>query len=235
MEIEPLLIGTFHKTGTTLFRGILRDLSAKYGMKVWHSSRSPDQPSQWDVCFNWHSAFENIEIDPRKYPTLVIVRDPRDVVISAAHYHMKSTEKWLHRPNEQFDGMTYQQKINSLPDMHARFLFEMNHSAANVIRQMIARRSDPAYSAAKFVGLETLMADVDLIAFTGVFTFLGFKGPALDNALQCAVDNSVFAGKRSKHMRDPSAAQWRSVFDDKLSAEFHNRFGDAPAILGYPS
>lgn len=233
IEVEPFLVGTFHKTGTTLFGGILNCLSKRHGLSIWNCKLTPEQPKAWDVAFNWHTTFAQDDIDPRQYPTVVVVRDPRDVIISSAHYHMKSSEDWLHIPREEFEGSTYQEEINHLKSMRERYLFEMDHAAAHTIAQMASRKSDPSYSAAKFVTLEALMTDVDMILFTDVFTHLGFKGPDLQAALGCAEINSVFAGKRNDHMRDPRAEQWREIFDSDLHAKFNSRFPDVTALLGY--
>ncbi len=233
IKIEPCLIGTFHKTGTVLFQNILRDLSKQHGVEVWNSGQSADAPAHWDIMFEWSSAFSNFGIDPAKYPTLIVIRDPRDVVISSAHYHMKSAEAWLHIPKEKFEGRTYQEQINSLADMRARYLFEMDHKAGAVIREMVKRKQDPAYSQALFVTLESLVSDVDLVTYRKLFTHLGFDQHSLQAALDCALKNSVFAGKHNQHVRDPRPKQWLKIFDAELNSEFQERFGNSAKLLGY--
>ncbi len=230
---QPCLIGTFHKTGTTLFNNILRQLEKTAGLIVWNPDRGPKPEAQWDVCFNWHSNFGAIDVWPENHPTTIVVRDPRDVVISSAYYHMKSTEGWLHVERPEFDGMTYQQKINSLVDMKSRFLFEMEHTAKDNIRAMLNRKSDPAFRDALFVRLEDLVDDVELKFFSQIFSHLSFSGSGLTAALDAAHRMSLFSGHTNKHVRDPKPAQWLSQFDDELHHAFTDRFGNAAERLGY--
>lgn len=233
IKVKPFLVGTFHKTGTVLLLSILRDLGKRHGVAVWNCSRDQHPPLSWDVMFSEKSEFKHLGVDPAAYPTLIVIRDPRDVIISSAYYHMKSAETWLHEPEEKFNGRTYQEEINRLSDMRERFLFEMDHSAGATIRSMVALKNDPAFANARFVHLETLMTDFNLVAYREAFSFLGIATEDLPAVLDCAEKNSVFAGKRNKHIRDPRPAQWRELFDSDLHAQFESRFCEATAILGY--
>jgi len=233
IKVKPFLVGTFHKTGTVLLLSILRDLGNRHGVAVWNCSRDQHPPLSWDVMFSEKSKFKHLGVDPTAYPTLIVIRDPRDVIISSAYYHMKSAETWLHEPEEKFNGRTYQEEINRLSDMRERFLFEMDHSAGATIRSMVALKNDPAFANARFVHLETLMTDFNLVAYREAFSFLGIATEDLPAVLDCAEQNSVFAGKRNKHIRDPRPAQWRELFDSDLHAQFGSRFCEATAILGY--
>jgi hypothetical protein len=233
IKVKPFLVGTFHKTGTVLLLSILRDLGNRHGVAVWNCSRDQHPPLSWDVMFSEESEFKHLGVDPAAYPELIVIRDPRDVIISSAYYHMKSAETWLHEPKEEFNGRTYQEEINSLDDMWARFLFEMDHSGGATVCAMMARKKDSAFAKAHFVHLEALMTDEDLVAYREAFSFLGFTSQDLSSALDCAERNSVFAGRRNKHMRDPRPAQWRELFDSDLQAEFNIRYPNAIEILGY--
>jgi hypothetical protein len=65
-----------------------------------------------------------------------VVRDPRDIAISAADYHVRSKEPWLLVPQTQFGGMTYQERIAAYDQLDDRVLFEIEHSSAATVHEI---------------------------------------------------------------------------------------------------
>ena len=156
------------------------------------------------------------------------------VVVSGAKYHLKSDEAWLHVPQEQFAGLTYQEKIRSLENDRDRFLFEMDHCAGWTIREMIDWQHH-GYSWCKTFKLEELMTDVGLDHYFAMFRFLGFEGFSLITCLDIACRNSVFGGVQSAsgHIRSRTPEDWKHYFDDKLSERFDAMFPGSVEKLGY--
>jgi len=229
-------IGTFHKTGTALIEHTLRRARRTGHVRTWVTYEGPE-PDEWDVAFERHAhkLARTIDPDPARARYAIVVRDPRDVVVSAAHYHMHSGEKWLHKPRDDFGGMTYQQRILALPDMEHRYLFEIDHSAGSQVRGMLSLPYDlPSVTRTT---LEQLVTDHDLHEFRRVFCFLGFSGDTLDGLLDAAERNSLFSGKvrPSAHARDGRPAQWVHAFTPRVTEKFEQVLGDAPQRLGYPA
>lgn len=195
------------------------------------------EPDHWDVAFDFHSTFffDAFEPDADLARYVICVRDPRDIVVSAAYYHMKSDEEWLHKPLPRFSGLTYQQKINSLPDMTARFHFEMENSAGSAIEKML--RTPFGAPSLYLTRLETLVEDYDLEEYRRIFDFLAFPPDLRDALVQIAHDKSLFSGKvrSSRHVRSGKPAQYLTEFDDETLALFKATFGDAAERLGYPA
>lgn len=166
---------------------------------------------------------------------LHVIRDPRDIAISSMHYHQKSDEKWLHRPDERFGGKTYQQTLNSLPDDKARMIFEMDHSSGETIRGMCAW---PYGRADCFeTKYETLLTKGE-VEFEKAACHLGLTGAEVDVAVSEFLENSLFGGARDKigkhvHTRSGATEQWRDVFDDDLTRAFLHRFPTALSRLSY--
>ena len=162
-----------------------------------------------------------------------IVRDPRDVLISATHYHLRARERWLHLPRPRFGGGTYQEAIRSAGTIRDALLFELRHRTRRVIRGMT---SFPRLPGVPTITYESLIADDALLTFEEMFSFLGFSGPTLEVALKCAIDNSIAlnaARPRSGHIRSGKPEQWREVFDRGLGQRFAAEAGDALIALGY--
>eukprot|EP00899_Mesostigma_viride_P028874 jgi/Mesvir1/9171/Mv06911-RA.1 len=52
---------------------------------------------------------------PKGFRAVVHVRDPRDLVVSGYFYHLAANEAWLLEPKEWFDGLSYQEYLQSVP------------------------------------------------------------------------------------------------------------------------
>lgn len=241
-------MGTFHKTGTVLFRGVLHQAKAEGLLTPWlffRRERKIPEPRYWSVAFDRNAVrlLDSIEPDPDKARYVFCIRDPRDVIVSAAYYHCRSKEPWLHIPRDEFDGLTYQEKINSLPDAQARFVFEMtnqdaefrNRCANGVISAMLRVPQDvPSVYVTR---METLVEDTELVEYRRIFDHLCFEGKKRDRLLEIAHANSLFSKKPEKadHVRSGGrAAQYKSEFSNETMAMYLELFPDAAARLGYP-
>ena len=166
-----------------------------------------------------------------------IIRDPRDIVISAAHYHCRSDEAWLHIKRPYLDGKTYAQAINALKTDTEKYRFELAHTSARVIAQMVnasGKQKLDAFIEGNFLTIryEDLIVDSDLREVEKICKFLRlpFKRVApifVKKSLFGAQDKSV------KHIRSGQPQQWR----DKFTPEFANEFAEAQQhaleTLGY--
>lgn len=225
-----ILVGTHHKTGTVWMASIFKQLCNELGL-VYYGGLEENIPATFDVWFEDHSRFgEHMMNDG--WRGLHIIRDPRDVIVSACFYHQKSSEPQLHVPKKEFRGMTYQEKLCSFPTVDDQLLFSMENSAGSTVRDIVSWD----YRQSNFLNVkyEDLMTDVDLLLFHRIFTFLGFPGEAIPCALQSAYDNSLFSGKVSTgHIRSGKSQQWRSYFKPVHKSRFQELFGDALVKLGY--
>jgi len=170
-----------------------------------------------------------------------LIRDPRDVVISGMHYHRKSEEPQLHKTRDEFGGLTYQQKINSLPDDHSRYLFEMDNTAGKTIRSMLAW--DYSKLESFEVKYEDLIEDTETSLFAEISAHLGFSGDEITQCRDAFWRNSLFGTDVKKkswkpdlkqtHVRSGRKRQWEKSFDKPLARAFLERFPDALVKLGY--
>jgi hypothetical protein len=229
-------IGTFHKTGTALFESILLN-ARESGLLVPWLMHEEAAPEAWDVAFDYHTKTlsRSLEPNPDEARYVICIRDPRDMIVSSAYYHCQAEEEWLHKPDPRFGGMTYQEKINSLPTMTDRFLFEMEHSARGQVQGMLAV---PMQAPSVLITrLETLVQDYELWEFHKIFAHLRFDAGVMVELMKYAYANSLFSGniKRTVHARSGKPAQYLTEFDDRAMARFTEVFGDAAVRLGYPA
>ena len=232
--MDRIFVGTFHKTGTSLMLNLCRDLARTRGLVLYRRARDPGlERGAWDICFDHESRFDDL---PARQPHrgVLCLRDPRDVVVSATHYHLRSDEKFLHRPEPRFEGRTYQQALAALPGLEQRLSFEMRHRSGETIRHML--RATAAYPGFYRTRLEWLIVADAPDEWRRVFAALGFPATDLPALLQLAARRSVAnpgALVRPGHARGGSGGEWRDVFTPALREEFAGLFGDAAARLGY--
>lgn len=228
---NKVLVGTHHKTGTVWMKKIFTQSCNQLKLKFF-LGKLDEVPPDFNVFLQDHSQFDLDKLDT-EYKGLHIIRDPRDIIISGCFYHQKSHEKWLHAAQDQFGGLTYQQKINSYDSLDDRILFEMENSSLWNINQITNwNYTNPAFFEAKY---EDLIADVDLLLFHEIFTFLGFSGSVIPEILKIAYDNSIFSGnlRKSVHVRSARSKQWEKYFKPEHRARFVELYEDTLIKLGY--
>ncbi len=228
---HKILIGTHHKTGTIWLGSIFNEICFIHSLIFHHrirvhNGKKENLPTHYDIYFENHSAFDLDSIGT-PFRGLHMIRDPRDVIISGCFYHQKAVEKWLHLPRKEFQGLTYQQKINSYNNIDDQILFEMKNYGRKTIEDMLLW--DYTYSSFYEIKYENLILDTDLNLFHKIFIFLGFPGKTIPYLLLIAHKNSLFSGKinHSTHIRSGKSGQWKKYFKPIHQTRFFDLFGDA--------
>jgi hypothetical protein len=186
-----------------------------------------------DVIHDTHSVIDFKEIST-PFRGIHVRRDPRDLLVSSAHYHLKSSEKWLHEEGHWgLHGTTYQQELLALNTMEERLLFEIDHAGGGNIKQMASWD----YSRPEFVELryEAIVAPDGFRYFresldqSGLFELN--ECMLLEKLFRIFSTQGVLAHKR--HIRNPRPSQWKESFTPAVEDRFHKRFGQALNKLGY--
>lgn len=235
-DVPPrMLVGTFHKSGTILMRKILLRIATQLGYRLWAPSKYPP-PVEWDIMFHPHSVF-GPQVLAAPHRGAVVIRDPRDIIISGAFYHARTDsdrDPWIYEPNPKLGGRSYYEAIAALPTDAEKFLFEMDNFGLSTINRMRPYVDIPPEFI--HVRFENLTTDVELHEFRRLFSWLGIRETDMARALKIAEQLSVFSGKvQDKHVRSGKPAQWRQHFTPELHRAFRERFGDIAERFGYPS
>lgn len=234
------LVATHHKTGSVWMRTVFKLIATETGVPFINLSKrrtlDADRLPESAILFSDHSDFSGCAwlLEHPRSRIMHVIRDPRDVIISAMHYHRKAKESWLHLPRKGLGGLTYQQKLNRLPDDRARYLFEMERTSRRVIRDM--QKWDYTRTNSLECKYEDMIADVGMELVSEVLRHLGFEAGELEACRQIFWKNSLFGelrGSQSVHIRSGALRQWPGTFDESLAAAFLEQFPDALVQLGY--
>lgn len=227
---RKIVVATHHKTGTLWMKRTFDKLSSSLGLTFCDVDMD-GLNAEADVLFDQHSNFAATYSGD--FRGLHLIRDPRDVVISAMHYHRESAEEWLHLPRDDFGGLTYQQKLNSL-DPEDQFVLEMTTFSRRTIEQMLEWRYDQErFYEAKY---ERLIVDVGAIEFGKILNFLGVSGIDAFQGMAIFRAGSLFGPSPPRtrgHIRDGRKEQWRTFYRRHHGVLFLDTFGDALVRLGY--
>lgn len=235
-----LIVATHHKTGTVWMDGVFKAIAGELGVQfldyVAEGSQLEQRLGAPFILFNHESDFrahpELLERDDVRI--LHIIRDPRDVLISAMHYHKGAGESWLHQPAPRYRGQTYQRALRGQRSKFDQYVFEMENSTGctlNDMRQWRYGRTN-CFEAR----YEDLRRDRDLSYWRGITAFLGLDEAEQAIAARCFWQNSLFGGLPrlgNKHVRSGAVAQWRHEFTLRLGLAFLQRFPGLLQTLAY--
>lgn len=245
-------VGTYHKTGTVWMQKVFRAMARRLDVLTFKNISQSILPWKDEaelvgimsetiagaeaaggkaVFFQSHSKLPSEGFEELR--GFRVVRDPRDLILSAARYHVRAAEPWLHRPNARFDGKTYSEAINACATFEDQVRFEMDNAGGRIIRNMAAFPRPEAIVAVKY---EDLIVDEETECFGGLLEAAGFDPREVKAGRKAFWAQSLFGGmkeKRPKHVTNGAAEQWRTQFPDTLIDPFHDEFGDQLAVLGY--
>ena len=90
-----------------------------------------------------------------------------------------------------------------------------------------------ARPAADIFRYEALVTDHSLQAFTALFSHLGFGGEKISALTRIALQNSLFGGATSPHVRNGAPIQWKTAFSHEMRRRFAAQYDQAAVDLGY--
>ncbi|HEY3776695.1 MAG TPA: sulfotransferase domain-containing protein [Rhizomicrobium sp.] len=232
------VIATHHKTGTAWMSKVFRAIAARLDIPVIHAAKRVVHPEDVPIpaiVLNDHSDFSQCEwmFTDANTRLLHLIRDPRDVIISAMHYHRTAREPWLHKPRSKFGQQSYQQRLNGLGDEHSQYIWEMDNTGLRIINAM--RKWNYSMKHTIELRYEDLINDIGGDLFSTAVAHLGFIGPEI-GVCRREFGKRHLSNKRkatSHHVRSGEARQWEPIYDAALAEAFINRFGDVLIDLGY--
>jgi hypothetical protein len=230
-----------HKVGTVWFQRVLSTVAGFYGLRFTEvpvaddvAGARPTLPPDIDVVvFDRATDFSPLDLGAQTLRISHLIRDPRDVVVSGYHYHLRTNESWVHEPKERYGGRTYQEFLQSI-DEHAGLMAEIERCARSTLAEMAAW---PYAQAAVLELRYEDMVDNEMETFTRLFRFYGFNATAIARGLaivgQFSRRHGVPAGEADPHIRSGRPGEWRQAFGTDHVERFKELTGDLVVRLGY--
>tara|TARA_B000000557_G_C20761543_1_gene437566 strand:- start:361 stop:1098 length:738 start_codon:yes stop_codon:yes gene_type:complete len=237
MNIIPIL--THHKTGTTFWRELVSDIFESQNIikinrkNIYKFDELVIQSNDSDayrILLDSHSLIDREFYETNKLKGIHSFRNPKNILISATRYHQKSKEKWLHRPQERFDGKTYQQKINSFNNLENKIIFEMNNSSKKIIKSVMkVFKYDNFYN----VDLDKVSTDSSMEDLKSIYNFLDIKTKlnlSQDDWLEVCAKHCLWNIKNiPSHVTSSSPGNKENIdeyFTNNIKDEFLSIFGE---------
>lgn len=224
----------YHKVGTAWFIRILSAVARYYGLKFQQCHQSYISRDT-DIFLEYGS-----QVQPSKLPYFLgshMIRDPRDIVISAYFYHLWTKEEWANIPQSGLSGKTYKEYLNSF-NQEAGLLAEMEGISKEIIESMTQwDYSNPYFFEIRY---EDIIRDEET-TFYQIFKHYGFHEEAIQICLSIASKFSFKNKSKRKlgqvkgksHLRSGQPKQWASMFTDTHKKRFKELFGNVLIKLGY--
>jgi hypothetical protein len=230
-----------HKVGTVWFQRVLSTVAGFYGLRFTEVPASYGASGPVDrlasdvniVVYDRANDFRPQDVGARAYRGSHLIRDPRDVVVSGYHYHLRTDEAWVREPKDRFGGLSYQAFLDAA-DEHDGLMAEIERCA----RSSIAEMDEWSYSRSEILELryEDAIAN-EVGTFTRLFRFYGFTDSAVGQGLkiveQFSRGHGAQAGDADPHVRSGEPGEWRRYFDAEHIARFKELTGDLVVRLGY--
>ena len=241
-----LCVGTHHKTGTIwmrqVFKAIARILEIPFQVVLGNDFAKNIKDGERIFLANWSSKFPKEVTNRADARILHMIRDPRDVLLSGARYHLvgpKEGETFLHTPREDLAGLSYQEHMKSLSS-DEQLVFEMDNKHAETLSEMM----DWDYDRINSIELryEEMMLDTDCDAFDQVLRLMGFKGKEVRVGKRVFWNRSLFGGmaksdnrndRMNLHVASGKIAQWRTKMPKSIAVLYAEKFGEDLVTLGY--
>ncbi|MCR9260207.1 MAG: sulfotransferase domain-containing protein [Pseudomonadaceae bacterium] len=240
-----VVVATHHKSGTNWMGGVFQMIAQELGVPYVHLSqissvrdrqakvdKAPDPNKSPHIYFYAYGRFPKLNAGRSKFRGIHVVRDPRDMILSASKYHTWSEETWLHQPLDEFSGLTYQQKINSFKDPIDRLRFEMLNNSSKIIGKMTEFEN---YDCMADVRYEDMRRDMNLLSWHKICLLLGFEAQDLPACFNAFLKHSIQFGEvnSKKHIQDTAVTRWKEKFPAELLEEVDERFEGAIKRFGY--
>ncbi len=169
------VVGTHHKTGSKFFSKTLKTLKRLTGLRLWldtkHNQRQLRLPEQWD-CYFQNNCHWRLNLDALDFRGIHSTRNPARLILSSVRYHLRTDERWAHKPQQEFSGLTYAEKLRSLNSLDDQICFEIEHVAGRTIRRMLEVNADPRFLP---VDLDRISSDPEMDDLKTSHSFCGLQ------------------------------------------------------------
>ena len=228
---------THHKIMTVYFLNVFNAFAKRYGLSAGSSMATEQEKAHSDLLVEWqHDAYPPRDDHPAGGSH--IIRHPKDLLVSAYYYHLRTHESWCHEIPSPYDcvpqDQSYQQALQAL-DLEQGLLFELWGSTGRTLRHFAQWRYDrPNIMELRY---EEVLGN-ESSTFAALFAWYGFDQEAARTAGELAAARSAARLGRDtslgQHRRPGShVGQWREVLPASVNEYMDHTYGQLLLRLGY--
>ena len=217
---------------------VLERVAKEYDLAVEKNNRRVVSVApKTSILFTLHS-----HLDFRALPGFTgshLIRDPRDAIVSGYHYHLWTNESWAHEPKDEYNGLSYQQKLNSISkDDGLTLEIQRFQRYAKTFRLLDWNYDDERFFEIKYENLIENEAET----FAKLFEHYGFSDAAIDRCVNLAAEVSfekiakqVTDDQGNSHLRSGKAGQWRDQLNHNHCQLIKQNLANLLIHMGYES
>jgi hypothetical protein len=226
---------SYHKVGTVWFKRILHAVARHHGLNF--EVVGPDSaPSPLTDIFLQRKSKIDLGNLP-SYRGSHIVRDPRDIVVSAYKYHLWTSEALVHEPRTEFGERSYQQELLRLNESDGLAL-EIERCAPQFADMSQWDYTNPNISEVRF---EDVRSD-EQSEFARIFRHYGFTEEVVARSLSFVEYFSFNKSKQRQearghtgpsHLRSAIPGEWEEVLEPRHKDRIKELCGEFLIHRGY--
>jgi hypothetical protein len=223
---NKIVITVYHKSGTVLLKKLFSHIALVSGMKIDFRDDYKFSPSI-EILFLQHTRVSSPPLDD--YRGCHMIRDPRDIIVSSYNYHLVSDERWLHKPQERYEGKSYAEYLAGF-DKESGINIEADRFYSKAWRHMIAwDYGNPDVFEVRY---EAMILDPQH-QFHQLLEFLNFKPGVIQAALKFLERQSLHRQKNSKHVLSGQPGNWVNHVTENNIEHMKRLIGPGLIQLGY--
>tara|TARA_B110000037_G_C17067410_1_gene484384 strand:+ start:246 stop:1025 length:780 start_codon:yes stop_codon:yes gene_type:complete len=237
-------ISTHHKTGSIFWKKVFNNIQNKHNINIVtiseHTKSFKDiEPfilfNKINVILDFHSSLDISDVTKYSITSVHSFRSPAEIIFSATNYHLKTDEKWANIPNNEFNGLSYKEKLNTFASFEEKLEFEMENASFNSINKMISKLANNNYYHVNIDSISTdkYMRDlIDIYRHLNIseFTKLDDTIISIGIWLDFCSNHCLWNNPRNNHTTSLNPGVYidnRQIFTQRSKQKFKDLFGES--------
>lgn len=230
------VIATHPKAGTVLTGRVFERFCELTGRKFFNTADDDINKVDLDSVGVIHNdgCFDNFEFEKKDHLGIHVIRDPRDIIVSATFYYRQGPlhERNIFIPRNYFGNKSFYEALIESKSFEEQLLCSLEYVHGTIERLRDWNYNDTRYLTVKFEDL--CDANKYLHTWETCIDHLNYSDEEKSILLSTAHEYSIHNNKpKDQHYRSAEARQYKKFFTDRVTDAFNKQFNDVVELLGY--